>query len=303
MANNIFNRYIWLVDTIYRAGKITFDEINRKWMRTDWSEGKDLPLRTFHNHRTAIEDLFDLNIECDNHDGHTYYIENKEDIKNGSLRAWLLNTFTVNNLINESHSLKRRILFEEIPSGQRFLTTIIEAMRDNLCIEISYQAFWFDTPFLLEIEPYCLKIFKQRWYVIGKNRSLKEIRRYSLDRIQEIKTTNKIFKMPKTFEAETHFENSFGIVVDPKIQACVVKIKVFGNRRKYLQTLPLHHSQEEIESGLEYSVFQYYIAPTPDFKQELLSCGDEIEVLSPVSFRNEIAETIMKMNSLYKKIT
>ncbi|MDR0864042.1 MAG: WYL domain-containing protein, partial [Candidatus Symbiothrix sp.] len=230
-------------------------------------------------------------------------IENTEDIENSSLRAWLLNTFAVNNLINESHDLKNRILFEEIPSGQRFLTTVIEAMRDNLCLAITYQAFWYDTPFLLVIEPYCLKIFKQRWYVIGKNRSINEIRRYSLDRIQEIRTTNETFKLPKTFDAKSHFENSFGIIVDPNIQACVVKIKAFGNRRKYLQTLPLHPSQREIESNAEYSIFQYYLAPTPDFKQELLACGAEIEVLSPLSFRNEIAETVTKMQNFYKKIT
>jgi hypothetical protein len=299
MAKNILNRYIWLADTVYRAGKITFEEINRKWLRTDWSEGKDLPLRTFHNHRKAIEDLFDINIECDSYN--RYYIENTEDIRNNSLRAWLLNTFAVNNLINESHDLKNRILFEEIPSGQRFLTTVIEAMRDNLCLAITYQAFWFDTPFSLEIEPYCLKIFKQRWYVVGKNRSINEIRRYSLDRIQEIRTTNETFKLPKTFDAESHFENSFGIIVDPNIPACVVKIKAFGNRRKYLQTLPLHPSQQEIESNPEYSIFQYYMAPTPDFKQEVLSCGAEIEVLSPLSFRNEIAETVNKMKKIYKK--
>jgi hypothetical protein len=300
MAKNILNRYIWLADTIHRAGKITFEEINRKWLRTDWSEGKDLPLRTFHNHRTAIEDLFDINIECDHYN--QYSIENTDDIENGCLRTWLLNTFAVNNLINESHDLKNRILFEEIPSGQRFLTTVIEAMRDNLCLVITYQAFWFDKPFLLEMEPYCLKIFKQRWYVIGKNRSINEIRRYSLDRIQEIRTTNETFKLPKTFDAKSHFEHSFGIVVDPKIPACTVKIKAFGDRAKYLKTLPLHPSQEEIESNAEYSIFQYYLASTPDFKQELLACGTEIEVLSPLSFRNEIAETVTKMQNFYKKI-
>jgi predicted DNA-binding transcriptional regulator YafY len=191
-------------------------------------------------------------------------------------------------------------LFEEVPSGQRFLTAVIEAMRDEVRIKFQYQAFWMDKSADFEIEPYCLKIFKQRWYVIGQNSSTGEIRRYSLDRISEISITNTQFKLPVNFKPEEHFENSFGIVVDKKIQACVVKIKVLGNRRKYLQTLPLHHSQEEIESGSEYSVFQYYITPMPDFKQELLSYGDEIEVLSPISFRNEIAETIGKMKDLYK---
>ena len=53
MAKDLFNRYIWLVDTIYRAGKITFEEINERWKRNAMSRGEDLPVRTFHNHRAA----------------------------------------------------------------------------------------------------------------------------------------------------------------------------------------------------------------------------------------------------------
>ena len=302
MAKDLFNRYIWLVDTIYRAGKITFKEINERWLRNEMSLGEKLPKRTFHNHRIAIEELFDINIECDTHNGNQYYIENKDDMERGGVRSWLLNTFAVNNLINESHKLKRRILFEEIPSGQQYLTPIIETMRDNLCIEITYQSFWNDEPNTFEIEPYCIKVFKQRWYVVARNPYYCSLRIYSLDRIINIRTTDKSFKMSKDFEPEAYFENSFGIIVDEDIKPCVVKIKAFESKRKYLQTLPLHHSQKEIEPTADYSIFSYYISPTFDFKQEILSHGDEIEVLSPDWFREEIAETVRNMNNLYKKI-
>ena len=83
-----------------------------------------------------------FNIECDKKNGYVYYIENSDDLKRGGVRSWLMNTFAVNNLINESHKLKNRILFEHIPSGQQFLTPIIEAMRDNLTVEIAYQNYW-----------------------------------------------------------------------------------------------------------------------------------------------------------------
>lgn len=296
MATNLFNRYIWLVDTINRAERITFEEINNKWLRTDWSEGQKIPLRTFHNHRTKIEELFDINIDCDGYN--QYFIAT--DMDNG-LRKWLLNTFAVNNLIHESYSLKDRILFGEIPSGELFLTRIIEAMRDGVALKFHYKPFWNSEIPDIEINPYCVKIFKQRWYVLGYNAFKKDIRIYALDRIQSITTTNTKFKLPKTFNADVYFENAFGIVVHPKIPACEVKIKVFGKSQNYIQTLPLHHSQREVESNKEYTIFEYYIAPTKDFMQEILSCGDEIEVLSPESFRNEIAETINKMNKLYKK--
>jgi len=299
MAKDLFNRYIWLVDTIYRTGKITFEEINDRWLRSYMSEGKEIPLRTFHNHRIAIEELFDINIECDKRNGYVYYIENREDMERGGVRSWLLNTFAVNRLINESHKLKHRILFEQIPSGQRYLTPVIEAMRDELTLEMTYQSFWRDEPTTFEIEPYCVKIFKQRWYVVAKSLYYDAIRIYSLDRIHNLKVTESSFKLPKNFNPETFFENAFGIIIDERIEPCIVKIRAFGNKRKYLRTLPLHHSQEETEIVEDHSVFSYFISPTFDFKQEILSHGDEIEVLTPDWFRDEMIETVRLMNSFY----
>jgi predicted DNA-binding transcriptional regulator YafY len=221
-------------------------------------------------------------------------------MERGGIRSWLLNTFSVNNLINESHHLKGRILFEEIPSGQRFLTPIIEAMRDNLSIEMDYQPFGHDEPITINIDPYCLKIFKQRWYIIGKSVYQNAIRTYSLDRIQDLRTTETPFKIPKTFKPESYFENSFGINKHDDIKPCIVKLKVFGKKRKYLQTLPIHSSQQEIETKEEYSVFSCYIAPTADLQTELLSHGSEIEVLSPEKLRADIASTVKKMFELYE---
>lgn len=70
MTKDLFDKYIWLVDTIYRAGKITLEEINKRWMRSQLSEGTSLPHRTFHNWRNAIEQVFDINIECDRKAGY-----------------------------------------------------------------------------------------------------------------------------------------------------------------------------------------------------------------------------------------
>ena len=118
MVKDLFNKYIWLVDTIYRSRSITFEEINERWQRSSLSEGEPLPRRTFHNWRSAIEQVFDINIGCSRKGGYRYYIEHADDMERGGVRNWLLNTFAVNNLINESHHLKRRILFEQIPSGR-----------------------------------------------------------------------------------------------------------------------------------------------------------------------------------------
>lgn len=288
MAKDLFNRYIWLVDTIYRADGITFEEINEKWLRNSMSEGLDLPLKTFHNHRKAIEDMFDINIVCDKRGGYKYYIENADDMEKGGVRTWLLNTFAVNNLINESHHLKRRIVFEQIPSGQNFLTPVIEAMRDGMSIEIKYKSFWRQDEYTTEVEPYFVKVFKQRWYLIARNKIKDAIRIYALDRIHALAQTGNAFVMPKDFSPEEYFYNSFGIISQDNCPPEIVELKVYGTQKEYFRTLPLHHSQEEVENADGYSIFRYYLSPTYDFIQEILSHGCEVEVLSPQHLRDEV---------------
>lgn len=289
----LFNRYVWLVDTIYRAGRISFEEINEQWERSSLNDtGEELPLKTFHNHKNAIQQMFDINIECDRRAGYLYYIEHAEDMEQGGVRTWLLNTFAVNHLINESHHLKRRILFEEIPSGERFLTQIIEAMRDNKTLEMTYQSFWNDTVRTFEVAPYCVKVFRQRWYVVARNLSDERLRVYALDRIQELHTTENTFTLPKNFDPQAYFADSFGVTVDEACAVERVKIRVDGIQRQYIRTLPLHASQKEVETTEDSSVFEFHLRPTLDFQQELLThavnAEEDIEVLEPQWLREHM---------------
>ena len=255
MAKDLFDRYIWLVDTIYRAGKITLDEINERWLRSKYSDGRKIPLRTFHNWRNAIEDTFDINIECCRHGGYYYYIENADDIESGGIRNWLLNTFAVNNLINESHHLKRRILFEEIPSGRQYLTPIIEAMRDNLETELVHQSYWRDSENTYTVQPYCVKVFKQRWYMTGYCRERNALRTFALDRIHKLTILASKFNYPKDFDPKNYFDASFGIIAGDEFPVQTIRIKVYGMHCQYVRALPLHHSQREIETNEWYSIF------------------------------------------------
>lgn len=300
MTKDLFDKYIWLVDTIYRAGKITFEEINERWLRSRLSEGEDIPLRTFHNWRIAIELVFDININCNRKGGYYYYIENADDMQKGGVRNWLLNTFAVNNLINESHHLKRRILFEEIPSGRKYLTSVIEAMRDGLEIELYYQSYWYEEPSTYTLQPYCIKVFKQRWYVIGFCKERNNIRTFSLDRTQQLTTLDAKFVYPKDFDPEAYFADYFGIMIENK-KLETIRIKVYGMHVQYIRALPLHRSQCEIETTVDYSIFEYRMKPTLDFRQELLSRGADVEVLAPLTFREEMIQSVEKMSSLYNK--
>ena len=302
MAKNLLNKYVWLVETIYKAKKISFEDINRRWLDNDLSEGKELPKRTFHKWRIQIEEMFGLIIENENCGQYRFFIQNAEDLKNGSMRSWLFNTLTVSNLMMESASIKDKILFEEIPDGQQFLPVILEALKKNTVLEMTYQSFWRDEANTFTVEPYCLKAFKQRWYLLAHSPYLDKMMIYALDRVHELEPTALHFDYPEDFKAEEYFEDCFGIIADQSCKVETVKLKVAAGQANYLRTLTLHQTQKEIERNDEYSIFTVRLRPTFDFRQEILTMGSDIEVLSPKWFRAELAEISEHMWDKYKTV-
>lgn len=301
MAKNTVNKYVWLVDTIYKAKKISFEDINRRWLENDMSEGDALSIRTFHKWRIAIEEMFGLVIENEQGGQYRYYIQNADELKNGSMRSWLFNTLTVSNLMLDSMSIKDKVLFEEIPDGEQYLPVILEALKKNLVLGMTYQSYWRDEANTFEVEPYCLKAFKQRWYLVARSPYYDKVMIYALDRVQWLGLTDKSFKYPKNFNAEDFFEDCFGIIADHNVSIETVKIKVSAGQANYLRSLTLHQTQREIERTDEYSIFTVRLRPTFDFRQEILSQGSDIEVLEPKWFRDEVAEISKHMWNKYKE--
>lgn len=296
----LFNRYIWLIDLIYSAGYITREEIDRRWSRAslNFDHESMIPERTFHRYKDAIQEMFQIDIRYNKSRG--YYIENTEDIQRDELRQWLIGTFAVENLIGESSELRRRILLEDIPSGQRHLTPIIEAMRDGVKIRIMYQSFHSAEPSTFILAPYCVRVFRQRWYVLGTSEKGKELRLYGLDRILNTERTTIPFAPPENFDAETFFANGYGVTVDER-KPEIVRISVDAYQANYLRSLPIHPSQEETERNNDYSVFQFFIVPTYEFIKELLSYGGTLEVLSPKWLRKEMKQEARTMNEIYNR--
>lgn len=299
--NNLLNKYVWLVETIYKAKRITFEEINKRWLENEIGEGLELPLRTFHKWRIAVEEMFGLIIECERKGGYHYYIANAEELKTGGIRNWLLNTISVSNLLIDNQHMKDRILLENIPSGQEYLADIIEAMKKGQCINMTYQSYWRDKSNTFMVEPYCVKLFKQRWYIAARSPYYDEVMIYSLDRILHLEVlVDERFRMPDSFNPAKYFEEYYGVIIDSDYDVEKVKLKVSSNQSNYLRSLPLHHSQQEIQTANEYSIFELRIRPTFDFCQEILHNGEDMEVLEPLWLRKEIAGKIEKMCDKYR---
>lgn len=296
----LFREYIWLVNTIYKARKISLSEINDKWIETEMSGGVEFSRTTFHRHKIAIEEMFGIYIDCDRKDGFKYYIGNEYVLQENSVQNWMLSTLSVSSLLAESMSLNERILLENVPSGGEKLNMLIKAMKESRKISITYRRYGGHATRTFDIEPYCVKLFGQRWYLLGRFAD-RGFATFSLDRMLEVEMNDEKFKIDEDFDAASNFSDCFGVMLDENSKPEKVLIRAYGYEPYYLRDLPLHHSQHEIQSTEEYSDFELRLKITSDFKSKLLSRGEWIEILEPKALAEEIVEWHQKAIERYKR--
>ena len=202
MARNKIAVYVWIVDTIESHRHITLEELNRLWCNSSLNDGNPIPRRTFFNYRNAIEEMFNINIQC-NRSTFEYYIENCDNEADSRMHHWLLDTFSMTGMLSNSKDLSGRIIVEDVPSAREHLPVVIQAMREDKRIVFDYHPYTRSQASKgVVICPYFVKIFKQLWYVIGYNVADGKIKTYSLDRMTNLNISSTSFKMPEGFEPQ-----------------------------------------------------------------------------------------------------
>ena len=295
----LFQQYIWLVNTIHRARKITLEDINRKWVDNYMSEGLPMVRSTFNRHKDAIQDMFGIDIECDKKDGFKYYISNSEVLDEDSIQNWMLSTMSVNGILNDSKAVHDRILLETIPSSGEYLQKFIEAMKSNLRIHLTYKKYGAEDATDMLIDPYCIKLFNRRWYGLVRFKGKDTYFLLSFDRIKSLEVTDEKFTIDEEFDAASWFKECYGIVRNDEFELTTVRIRAYGREVFYMRDLPMHHTQEEVETTEKYSDFVIQLRPTPDFFTPLLSRGSQIKVLEPKWMADEIKRLHQDAAALY----
>jgi hypothetical protein len=308
---SIFKQYIWLIETIRRNGRMTLSEISDLWCQQEESNGQELSRTTFNRHRDSIMDIFEIIINCDRKDGYRYYIENEEVLNKNNIQNWMYSTLSVSNLLNGNVSLKDRILLESIPSGDDKLRQIIDAMRENKRIKIQYHKYSSTESKTYILEPYCLKLYNRRWYMLVKKADAPTINEdgekkgdlfiFSLDRIKSIEILQTKFVIDKNFNAEVYFNDCFGIMVVNNLKVERIVLRAYGLEPFYLRDLPIHHSQKEIKKTEEYTDYELKLRPAEDFKKFLLSLSTWVRVLEPAWLANEMQQRLKEGLNIYKE--
>ena len=314
MVSELIGKYIWLIQTLTAAGGggLTFKELGEKYSRRF---GMAYSRRTFNNHRLAVADLFGIDIDCDRRTN-CYFIPYGGDVlDNEESIGWLVNTFTVNNLLSLSKErLSGRVSVEEIPSGQKYLTAIMQAMEDGKELEIVYGKYSSDSLETLHIQPLAVKEHEKRWYLVAfcheraasgdseaGNDDMNAWRVYGLDRICSLRVTGNSFKMPRNFDVDGIFSQSYGIYFPKAGQKPVtIRFKVTDEEARYIRDLPIHRSQAEegkAEGGGR--IFRIRVIPNKNLTMEFCRHAGRLEVLEQEAVRREVMEELEKAYKQY----
>ena len=230
-----------------------------------------------------------------------YFIKAGEDISDENAEnAWLINSFTVNNMLRLSkEKLQGRISVEDIPSGHMHLTEVMEAMTENLEVVMEYHKYTSEESETLTIWPYAVKEFAKRWYIIAYCKEREGLRVYGLDRVKSIEVTGKKFKMKSGFDVDELFATSFGIYL-PGGKGQIITFKCSESEAKFLRDLPLHSSQEEVRKEGDSVIFSIFVCPDKNLIMEICKHGSRIEILSPAEVRDAVREELKKALAQYE---
>ena len=301
MVSELIDKYIWLVQTFIDAGErgLSLPEIVDRW--TARYGGEDYPRRSFNNHREAVAEVFGIEIAC-NRSTNRYYIDAGESaVDKRQSVDWLVNTFTVNHLLALSKGrLSGRVSVEDIPSGQKWLVSVMQSMLDNTEMELHYRKYMSEDEEVRHIRPYAVKEFAKRWYIVAYSEEASALRVYAMDRILALKPTGEKFKMPKGFQVDDLFESSYGIYLPEGEEPVLVKLRTTLREAAYLQDLPLHPSQVFLGSEGDFCLFALRVIPNPNFIMELVKHGGRLEILEPESLREQVKQELRNALKLYE---
>lgn len=301
MASDLINRYLWLIEILISSGShgLTLAEISRK---CEQRYGEPYSRRTFLNHKNKVEEIFGIPVMC-NPSTNRYSVEYGEDaLDRDSTVDWLIDTFTAKNILSLSKErLSGRVSVEDIPSGHKWLTAILSHMQENKVLEVEYGKYQSTSSEIIHVLPYAVKEYAKRWYLVGFCRERNALRVYGLDRIKSIVDTEEIFKMPKKFDVDKLFEESFGIYLPEGKPAVLIELKTDAREARYLEDLPIHPSQRLKSRDADgHCIYVIRVVPNDNLIMEICKRGPRVEVLSPKSVRDEVADVLRRSYELYK---
>lgn len=253
--------------------------------------------RTFQRDIREIRNIFGIDIEYSK--SQKGYFISQTEMENMNFQR-MIEAVDMFNSLNLAHDLKPFIHLENRrPQGMDNLYGLLHAIKNNFQIQFSYQTFWDDEPNTRTAEPYALKEFKNRWYVLAKDMSDKIIKSFAFDRITNLDISKNIFEYPQHFNVEESYRYCFGIVSPNGKKPQEIILSFDPIQGKYIKSLPLHHTQQILIDNEKELQLKLKLCITFDFVMELLSHAENMKVIKPKSLVKEIKDRQFKAYKQY----
>ncbi len=197
---------------------------------------------------------------------------------------------------------KQSIEFQNNPDliGMEHFGDLVNAILNKQTLRLSYKAYGKEMQSYI-IHPYLLKQYNNRWFLIARNDGYDNITNYAIDRIKSISSANIPFQ-PAGIDLIEYFDPVVGVSRNPSKEVVNVMIRIANRRYPYVMTKPFHHSQTEIHSMADETshVIRLQVQINNELEAMILSLGNDAEVLSPLDFRERIAQKIDDLQQIYR---
>lgn len=253
--------------------------------------------RTLQRDIKEIRNVFGIDIEYSKSQK-GYFISQNENENMNFQR--MMEAFDMFNSLNLAQNLTPFIHLEKRrPQGTENLYGLLHAIKNRLQIKFTYQKFWEEELSQRLVEPYALKEFKNRWYIMAKDSKDNNIKSFALDRLTNLEITNLNYQYPDNYSIEQSYRYCFGIISpnDEEPQDIILSFDPFQG--KYIKTLPLHDTQQVLVDNDEEIKIKLKLCLTHDLVMELLSFGDNMKVIEPKSLADQIKQAHEKAYRQY----
>ena len=235
--------------------------------------------RTFQRDVNEIRSIYKIDIQYDFSDK-VYYIDSGDQPE---ANERILEAYDTLSALNIAERLSDHIHFEKRkPQGTENLYGLLHAIQNRVQIRFNYMKYQENELTQRFAEPYALKEFKNRWYIIAKDLKDNNIKSFALDRLTGLEISKKHFPAPEDFNTGRYYRHCFGIIGPNGQEPEEVILSFDPIQGKYIKSLPLHDSQEILKDDDEELLIRLKLVLTHDFLMELLSHGDNIRVVAPV---------------------
>lgn len=252
--------------------------------------------RTFQRDLEDIRSIYNIDIQY-NFSRKVYFIDFEQQPE---INERILEAFDTFNALNITDRLSNHIHFEKRrPQGTENLYGLLHAIKNQVQINFTYRKYWEDELTERIVEPYALKEFKNRWYIVANDLKDKKVKSFALDRLTDLEITKRKFQFPNDFNINDHYKYCFGIISPNGHKPQEVILSFYPFQGKYIKSLPLHESQQILIDNEDELRVKLTLFVTHDFFMELLSYGENLKIIEPESLIKDIKNSLQETLKQY----